>query len=397
MLAAAVIAICMAAATGVAWQTSSGARAQPGGALGGRALLFGGLVIAAFVFYLVALCLLTRIGCGVRWVAVIAVAIQFVPLGAPLLLSTDAWSYWDYGRIAAVHGANPYRDPPRAFPRDPAFGAMGADWRDRTTVYGPAFTLASEPIAVAAGRSPAAAAWVFRTLAAIATLAAAGLAARLTRRRALALAFVGWNPVLALHAAGGGHNDAWVGVAVLAAVALADVGYRGRSGLLWALAVLLKWFPLLLLAVHLVARRRRRLSPSLGAFAGAVALIGAAATFRYGLDWLAAVRPLARNAGRETSYALPHRLQSLGLPHAVSLAVAGAILAVAFFGLLRQAWHGHERLAMTGVAVLVTTPYLAVWYLGWAVPLAAAAEDDTVARLALLALCAYLLPQTIPF
>ena len=31
------------------------------------------------------------------------------PLAAPLLLSTDAWTYWDYGRIAAVHDANPYR------------------------------------------------------------------------------------------------------------------------------------------------------------------------------------------------------------------------------------------------------------------------------------------------
>jgi hypothetical protein len=36
-----------------------------------------------------------------------------------------------------------------------------------------------------------------------------------------------------------------------------------------------------------------------------------------------------------------------------------------------------------------------VWYVVWAVPLAAA-EDDRPAQLIALGLCAYLLPQTIP-
>ena len=43
----------------------------------------------------------------------------------------------------------------------------------------------------------------------------------------------------------------------------------------------------------------------------------------------------------------------------------------------------------------MTTPYLAVWYLGWAVPLAAA-EEDRAATVGMHRLCAYLLPQTIP-
>jgi hypothetical protein len=43
----------------------------------------------------------------------------------------------------------------------------------------------------------------------------------------------------------------------------------------------------------------------------------------------------------------------------------------------------------------VTTPYLAVWYLGWAVPVVAA-DEDRVASAACLLLCAYLLPQTVP-
>ena len=96
-----------------------------------------------------------------RLVYVLAAGIQLVPLPSPLLLSTDAWTYWGYGRIAA-EGGNPYVDLPEAFPANPALPYIGAAWTDTTTVYGPAFTLLSEPVAVVAGRSSDAAAWVFK-------------------------------------------------------------------------------------------------------------------------------------------------------------------------------------------------------------------------------------------
>ena len=60
-------------------------------------------------------------------VLAVAAAVQLAPLAAPLLLSTDAYTYWDYGRIGAVHGANPYADKPSAFPDDPAYERMGAE------------------------------------------------------------------------------------------------------------------------------------------------------------------------------------------------------------------------------------------------------------------------------
>ena len=74
---------------------------------------------------------------------------------------------------------NPYADPPEAFPENPALPYMGSAWRDTTSVYGPAFTMASEPLAVVAGDSDAVAAWTYKTLAAAAALAAALLAGRL--------------------------------------------------------------------------------------------------------------------------------------------------------------------------------------------------------------------------
>jgi hypothetical protein len=351
--------------------------------------------MAAFGAYLAGLALIRRTGASFAAAAAIAVAVQLAPLGAPLLLSTDAWTYWSYGWIAARGDGNPYRDRPEERPGSPALRYMGADWVDTTSVYGPAFTLASEPIAVAAGSSADVAAWIFKSLAALSAVAAALLAARLSPRRSLAVAFVGWNPVLAVHLAGGGHNDAWLGALLMAALALSASRHLQAAGAAWALAALVKWVPLLFLALRAIeARSTGRRTAHLG-FAATFAAVVALGTWRYGLDWPLAVVPLAGNAALETSYALPHRLEQAGVPAGVALTLAGTAFLAGVAWLAREAHRGRARLGLAASLVLVTTPYLAVWYLGWAVPLAGAEEDDA-AKLAVLALTAYLLPQSIP-
>jgi Glycosyltransferase family 87 len=352
-------------------------------------------LVAALALYVAALVALTRRGSPLRVVAVLAVAIQLVPLAAPLLLSTDAWTYWSYGRIAVEHDANPYRDAPDEFPDDPSFAYVGADWRDTTSVYGPAFTLASEPLAAVAGESADAAAWIYKTLAALAVLAAVGLAARLSPRPAFACAFAGWNPVLAVHFAGGGHNDAWMAALVLGAVALGASGRRVWAGAAWAAAVLVKWVPLVLLPLQALAARRSGRGFDVRGFALAALVLLGLATVRYGFGWLEAFGPLARNANEETSYALPHRLQELGAPRWLAAGLFAAGFAVAFAFLVREAVRGRARLALAACLLMLAAPWLVVWYVVWAVPLAAA-EDDRAAQLLALGLCAYLLPQTIP-
>ncbi len=388
----------VAACCTVAWRSSSPVAARNGGILDGRhAWLFLILLATAFAAYLIGLGLVRGWDGRLAAVAAIAVAVQLAPLGAPLLLSTDAWTYWDYGRLSAFHHGNPYLDRPDRFADDAAFPHMGAAWRHKTSVYGPAFTLASEPLARAAGASASAAAWIYKTLAALAVLVAAGLAARLARRRrALALAFVGWNPLLAIHFAGGGHNDAWVGALVLAALALSSGPSRRFAGGIWALAIAVKWVPVVFLLLHVLSERRERRRETLVGVAAAGLGIAAVATWRYSWHWLDAARPLAHNAWLETSYSIPHRLQGLGLPRSLALGVALAVLATGLVLLAREARAGRLRHAMAACLILVTSPYLAVWYLGWVVPLAAADDDDRLARVATLGLCAYLLPQTIP-
>jgi hypothetical protein len=311
------------------------------------------------------------------------------------LLSTDAWTYWDYGRIAAVHGANPYRATPADFPSDPAYAWAGRGWRADSTVYGPGFTLASEPLALAAGSSPDAAAWLYKSIAALAAVACVLLAARRSPRPAFAAAFVGWNPLLALHLAGGGHNDAWVGALILAALALGAAGRRQWAGVAWAAGAAVKWVPLVFLPLRaLEARAVGRRVGHLG-FAAAVSAVVVVASWRYGGSWLGTFGPLARNANRETRFAIPHRLEQVGVPHAAAIALAAAAFVLAYAWLLREAARGRARLGLAGALLLLATPYLAPWYLAWVVPLAAA-DDDRPAQLLSLGVCAYLLRQTVP-
>jgi hypothetical protein len=59
-------------------------------------------------------------------------------------------------------------------------------------------------------------------LAAVGMLVVVGLAVVAAPMPAFAAAFVGWNPMLALDFAGGGHNDVWMIAFLLGALALAS-------------------------------------------------------------------------------------------------------------------------------------------------------------------------------
>ena len=333
------------------------------------------LLAAAFVVYVVGYLLLRRDGGGFVPVFAIACAIQLAPLVAPLLLSTDALTYWSYARLR-----DPYRQTPAADPVSAPYA--GAAYLHSTSAYGPAFSLLSKPVGLT--RSPAVAAWTFRVAAALAVLIAALLAAR---RRAAAAALVGWNPVVAVHFAGGGHNDALMVALVAVALALGDRGSPRAAGVAWALAVLVKWVPLVLLPLRaLEARANNRRVDHLGFAVTAVVALGVA-TALWRLHWLHAFAPLAHDLRRGTSYAIPSRLHLPTWPFVLAYLAA-------YGWLLLQAARGRARLGLAWALLLLCLPYLIVWYVLW--PLVTAAYDDDRAAVVLsLALCAYLLPQTI--
>jgi alpha-1,6-mannosyltransferase len=353
--------------------------------------LFLATALAALGAYVAAWVLLRARVVALGAVAAIAVAVQLAPLAGPLLLSTDGWTYWGYARLAAVHGHNPYRAVPADGPGDPSLPWVGTAWRHTSSIYGPAFTLASEPVGHSS--SPDVAAWFFKGTAALAMLLATLAAARVASNRAAAVAFVGWNPVVALHAAGGGHNDAWMAALVTGALALAAGGRRELAGAAWATAILVKWIPLLLLPLHLIAERRRRFGWA--GFAAVGLVLAALATVQYGTGWVRALEPVARKAGDQTSFAIPSRIAQLGVPRELAAGLLAAAFVVAYAFLVRDALRGRARLALASALLLLASPWLVVWYLAWPVSLAGAEEDRTAQWLTV-ALSVYLVPQAIP-
>jgi hypothetical protein len=388
------VGLCIASA----WPHDSPLVPRHGGLLEGDATwawLYLAGEIAAFAAYVGGLLLLRRAAVRPALVGALAAAIQLAPLGAPLLISSDAWTYWDYARIAFVHDADPYTQPPRDFPADPAYPYIGGAYHGTTSVYGPLFTQASEPLAGAAGSSADAAAWLFKSLAALAILGTVALAALLARRRAYAAALVGWNPLLALHFAGGGHNDAWMALLVMSALALGADGRRQWAGAAWVAAIFIKWIAVVFLPLRaLEARARGRRVGHFG-FALAALLLVAAASAQFGWHWLEAFGPLTRNANRETQFALPHRLKELGVPRDVALGLFAGAFGLGYLWLARQAWHGRARLGLAAGMLLCASPYLVPWYVVWALPVAAA-EDDPPAQWLAVAISAYLLRQRVP-
>ena len=144
------------------------------------AALAGGVALA-FAGYVCGIVALRRRAVPVAAVIAVAAAVQLTPLAGPTLLSTDTWTYWMYGRVAAVRGGQPLRRSPSTYPEDVAYQAMGSSWRDTTSLYGPLFTIGSELHAHVAGEDPADAAWLFRLVAALAVLGTAALAASFAR------------------------------------------------------------------------------------------------------------------------------------------------------------------------------------------------------------------------
>jgi alpha-1,6-mannosyltransferase len=388
--AAAACSILAVVAASRAADTMSSPLSPPGGWK--QALVVG--TVAAFTFYVMGVVVLRRGGGSLWIVGLVAVVIQTAALFGPVLLSRDVYAYWAYARIGATYHQNPYVDVPAAHPVDPAVERMGSSWRQTPSLYGPVFTAGSEVVAVTVRESPWAANRAFRLLGLVSMLAILALVAALARNRAFAVAFVGWNPLLAFHVAGGGHNDAVMMALSLGALLLARRGRRGGAGALWALAIGVKWVAagfvaLVLLAGHL---RDRRLIAGL---VGGGLAVAVGATALYGLHWLHAVNGLSSQARRTGSIGLSGWLGDLGLGHRATLAVIGSATLVAGAWLAVQAWRGNPRLGLAGVLIAALQGWLNPWYAVWGVTLAAP-EEDGLAQILAVGLSALVLRDAIP-
>ena len=325
---------------------------------------------------------------------------------APPLLSQDVFSYIAYARLGVEHGLSPYAHAPLDIPADPVFPYAGS--KDAVSVYGPAFTLLTYPLAPL---GVPAAFWVLKLVAAAASLGIVALVWRACRRLgrdpvAPAL-FVGLNPHVLVHVVAGAHNEALVMLVATAGVVLFLVGGREAGGTALTTAASALKASAALAVPYLVAGARR-LRPALAAAAATALGIAALAFAGFGADALDALGLLSSNQERTSRFSFPYKTaELLGalLPgdrldyrDAVRLAWAAAFACVAAW-LLWRTWRGRiAPVAAAGwatAAVLVASAWLVPWYALWLLPLAALAGDRRL-WLAAFALSAWMLAIAVP-
>jgi hypothetical protein len=333
-------------------------------------------VAAAFMFYGLGVYLVWSTHVRLRVVLGIAVAVQALPLAAPLLLSKDVYAYWGEARVLSVHHANPYVATPADYPRDAALPWISESWRAEPADYGPAWELVAAAPASAAGASAHSAQLAYRVLAFLALLACILIVGVRTRSPA-AVAFLGWSPLVALHFGGGGHGDAVMMAFVLAAIAS---GATARAGALWPVAAAFKPLAPILVPLELA---QRRLAIGRRWWLGlVVSTLGVAAvsTALFGSHWL---RSGTAGAHQTSPLGGVHWLVRVGLTHHNAVLAGAVVFLLAYAALLRDAWlHRRARFSLAASALCLTSSLLRPWYVLWPVALAALEEDAPAAVVA---------------
>lgn len=325
----------------------------------------------------------------------------------PSLPSDDVFSYILYGRIAAVHGANPLVATPGDFPSDPFLSLVF--WRGTRSVYGPAWLLLSHGLtllAQALGGSLAVYTLFFKLLGFAAHLANAALIwAILGRtapgRRVFGTLLYAWNPLCLLEFCASAHNDALMLTLALLGIYCLARGWGAPALVSFGLSIAIKYVLLALLPLYLFWQARRlwqsgerritalglALGWRLGLALGVVAL--AALPYWAGAATLGAIlySPPAQQLDNSlldtVSWPLRALAQALGVPAATAGALTQAVLKalalLAFLGLwlaqLRRATSLAGTIASWAWAlfwyVTVASGWFWPWYVTWVVALAA--------------------------
>jgi hypothetical protein len=341
-------------------------------------------------------------------------------IAAPVLLSRDVYSYAIYGRIYSVHHANPYVSSPSAFPIDPFVAVASPAWVNTKSVYGPAFVLTGAGVTRVWAGSPGATILAFKVLAGMGAALATVFAARAGRsvgKAAMAAAAVGLNPVIVVHAVGGGHNDALIAACLAGALVLglrwlgrtekwSETAVLGITGLL-TLAGLIKVivFPVLLVWLWLLVRAsfpgRRPFRGAFHAAAAASLCLAMAAPFMTSFRALGSLVTLASVEG----WASPARLVARGaralgnvIGGSATAEVLAKIVVIGFFAVFAAAMVRFlRRLNRDGAAVtsdrladtwgacalglVLAIPYVLPWYAAWFLPFIALMSERGLAMI----------------
>lgn len=333
-------------------------------------------IFVAFAAYALGLFFLTRRPGRAAPVLALVVAIQLIPLAGPLLLSTDPLVYDEWGRMS-----NPFVGIPGGPPVE---------------TYGPLWQLISEPIARFRSGTYSGT-FEFQLLAAACVLAIVGFVWHLApRRKILAIAIVGWNPFIAIHYAGGGHNDALMMVFVLAALALASIGSPQLGGASWAASIALKWSAAWFFILWATERWRRGKSVGAAGLLICGGVIVAVACGIWGLTWLHALSSLSKQEKLDhPTLGMFGWLEDAGLSRNPALVLVGVLQFGALAVFAVAAWHRRLRLGLAAGFLVALAPRLDPWYALWPLALAASDDEDGWGRLLAIALTGLLFSDVV--
>jgi alpha-1,6-mannosyltransferase len=317
-----------------------------------------------------------------RFVLGVACALLALAVLVPPRTSHDLWSYAMYGRIVTVHDADPYTTPPDAFRHDPMLHRVSHGWRDTPSVYGPAFTTGSAVIAKVVGSNPLATRLAYQAWAAGSVLAILLILHK--RRLTAAVIALGLHPIVVVALVNGGHNDALVGLLLVAAVLAVERRWPKTAGAAAAGAALIKIAAILpagALVLWLWRREGSRAATRAGATCAAVLAGGYLVA-----GGPSALHPVLNAAGHLSRVSFWPRIHSWPLHGHEELFMLAMLVALpAMIGsLARLRAHPAAAAAAATAPFLLAAPYVLPWYFAWALPLVALADDGLLALVLLI-------------
>jgi hypothetical protein len=318
-----------------------------------------------------------------RTIVLAVLALHLILLMSPPLQLTDMFNYIGYARLGALHGLNPYTHVIASEIHDPVYRL--STWHNLRSPYGPLFTAVSYVLPLG---SLAASYWLVKVLTVLGSLAFLALvwqcARALGRDPRFAFVFVAFNPIYLVYAVGGFHNDFFMLVPSLGAVALLLARRDRTAGAVLMLAVAVKFTAILLLPFLLVAvrpARRRMVDILLGAVAAAIPLLVLSLVlFGFSLPNLQDQSTLL------TWFSIPNVVGLIvgsgGSPTLLRLFDLGVVVAVILLLRRRGDWIANAGWAT--LALLASLAWLMPWYVIWLAPLAALGTSPRLRKATLL-------------
>lgn len=216
------------------------------------------------------------------WALALPVGLQVLLLCWPPLLSQDVFSYLGHGLLASLPGGNPLLQPVqelRSSSFAAAFATVGWNTWPGITPYGILWTRLEIAVAMLCGTHVLAAAYVFKAIAMLASLATARMIWDVLGRLQPSVQLQGtllylWNPLVLFAFAAEGHNDSLMILLSVTALTLLTRSRPAAAFFVQLLGVMTKYYCVLFLPAQLAVlwRNRRQLrSPGLQLAAASVA------------------------------------------------------------------------------------------------------------------------------